>query len=135
MKTLWMGQPPNEWAEFVSDDGQVLHMTVADLVRWCTLCGYDPEHCEVFGSDDTHVAVSPKERGTMRRFLLRRDVDVTGISGTGFVAEGVEFSDGITVVHWRGEHASTVVWETLDDVIAIHGHNGQTTVQWLEDED
>lgn len=30
----------------------------------------------------------------MNRFELVRDVDVTGISGTGVVAEGVEFSDG-----------------------------------------
>lgn len=30
----------------------------------------------------------------MRTFHLERDIDITGISGTGLVAEGVEFADG-----------------------------------------
>jgi hypothetical protein len=33
-------------------------------------------------------------RRRMRLFLLIRNEDVSGVSGTGIVAEGVEFSDG-----------------------------------------
>lgn len=69
---------------------------------------------------------------THRRFVLRREVDVSGVSGTGLVAEGVLFTDGIVVIRWHGTHASTVVWDDLADAIAIHGHNGATTVVWLD---
>lgn len=49
----------------------------------------------------------------------------TGISGTGVVAEGVVFGDGSCVMHWLGDVASTVVYNSIDDVIAIHGHGGK----------
>lgn len=52
------------------------------------------------------------------------------MSGTGLVAEGVQFSDGTVVLRWRGEHASTVVWKSLVDAMAIHGHDGKTKVVW-----
>lgn len=68
----------------------------------------------------------------MRPFLLIRDEDETGISGTGVVAEGVEFLDGRVVLRWqtRNAHHSTVVWDDIEDVLAIHGHNGKTRVHW-----
>jgi hypothetical protein len=66
-----------------------------------------------------------------RRFHLERDVDVSGISGTGIVAEGVEFSDGAVVIRWvTGKHRSTVVWPGIADVEAIHGHGGATRIVW-----
>ena len=68
-----------------------------------------------------------------RRFELVRDVDVSGISGTGVVAEGVEFSDGTVVIRWiTGDHRSTVVWPNIGDVEAIHGHGGATRVHWID---
>lgn len=67
----------------------------------------------------------------MRTFELVRDVDVSGISGTGTVAEGVEFSDGRVAVRWIvGEHQSTVTWDGIDAVEAIHGHGGATRIVW-----
>jgi hypothetical protein len=69
-----------------------------------------------------------------RRFHLVRRRDVTGVSGTGVVAGGVQWPDGTVVVHWYGEHASTVVWECLADAVAVHGHDGLTEVAWLDDE-
>jgi hypothetical protein len=67
-----------------------------------------------------------------RRFKLVRDVDVTGVSGTGIVAEGVQFSDGKCVVRWLSAHAATVVWDNIDDALAIHGHGGHTVVEWVD---
>jgi hypothetical protein len=66
----------------------------------------------------------------MKTFTLYRDKDVSGVSGTGAVAEGVQFTDGVVVLRWRGEHASTVVWRSIDDALAIHGHDGLTRVVW-----
>lgn len=68
----------------------------------------------------------------MRRFRLLRDVDVSGVSGIGHVADGVRFADGTTVVRWRGDRASTVIWESIADVEAIHGHNGATRMEWID---
>ncbi|WP_410790976.1 hypothetical protein [Kribbella sp. C-35] len=68
-----------------------------------------------------------------RRFVLRRAVDVSGVSGTGDVAEGVEWSDGTVALRWRGKWATTVVWDYgLDALLAVHGHNGSTVVRWLD---
>lgn len=67
----------------------------------------------------------------MRTFYLEREQDVTGISGTGRVAEGVQFSDGVVAIRWIvGEHRSTVVWPNVEAVEAIHGHGGATRLVW-----
>lgn len=67
----------------------------------------------------------------MKTFHLQRDEDATGVSGTGLVAEGVEFTDGRVVLRWVvGDHQSTVVWDSIASVEAIHGHDGRTTVEW-----
>lgn len=69
----------------------------------------------------------------MRRFNLVRRVDESGVSGTGLVAEGVEFSDGTVAMRWKSrEHQSTSIWSSLDDLIAIHGHGGLTTIGWID---
>jgi hypothetical protein len=66
----------------------------------------------------------------VRTFVLHRDVDVSGVSGVGLVCEGVQFTDGIVALRWRGDHASTVIWSSLEDAMAIHGHDGKTRVVW-----
>lgn len=69
----------------------------------------------------------------MRRFNLWRDVDATGVSGTGNVAEGVEFSDGQLVVRWKSGVPSTVIWDDgTEEMMSIHGHNGWTTLEWVD---
>lgn len=67
-----------------------------------------------------------------RRFQLVRHVDVTGVSGTGVVAEGVEFADGSVAVRWTGQFPTTTVWDAIESVIAVHGHAGSTEVCWLD---
>jgi len=71
----------------------------------------------------------------VRRFVLQRNEDVSGVSGTGVVAEGVEFSDGTVVIRWRGEYSSTVIWPDLRHVEVIHGHDGRTVIQFLDGDD
>lgn len=71
--------------------------------------------------------------GTPRRFQLHRERDLTGVSGVGIVADGCRFPDGVAVVHWRGEHRSTVVWsEGMGAVEAVHGHEGATRIVWID---
>jgi hypothetical protein len=70
----------------------------------------------------------------MRRFVLQRHEDATGVSGVGLVAEGVEFTDGIVVLQWVvGDYRSISTWvQGIDAVAAIHGHDGMTEVVWLD---
>lgn len=44
--------------------------------------------------------VNPLTAARARRFHLVRDDDETGISGTGVVAEGIEFSNGMCAACW-----------------------------------
>jgi hypothetical protein len=68
----------------------------------------------------------------MRRFELHRDEDETGVSGTGVVAEGVEFFDGTAALRWRTTYASTAVYASTADLEAIHGHQGRTRIEWVD---
>lgn len=67
----------------------------------------------------------------MNLFRLVREEDPTGISGTGEIAEGVEFSDGSCVLRWTTEHVSTSVYSSIEELEAIHGHEGATRVVWV----
>ena len=67
-----------------------------------------------------------------RRFELVRTEDVSGISGIGVVAEGVVFSTGRAVLQWVTRLRSVAIYDSMDDVQAIHGHDGRTTVQWVD---
>ena len=66
----------------------------------------------------------------MRKFELVRAVDVSGVSGTGIVAEGIQFHDGQVVMSWFGQHHTIEVSPSIDATIAIHGHGGTTVVRW-----
>ena len=67
----------------------------------------------------------------MLNFRLIRDEDVTGISGTGIVAEGTLFSNGEVVVAWLGEDPSVVHWpKGIRSVEKISGHGGKTRIVW-----
>lgn len=70
----------------------------------------------------------------MRIFQVLRDEDVSGVSGTGLVAEGIEFWDGVVALRWYGEDASTVVWPNLDAAIRVHGHDGRTRFEFIRHE-
>jgi hypothetical protein len=67
-----------------------------------------------------------------KRFILYRREDETGISGTGIVAEGVQFSTNKCVIAWLSETPSVEVYDTLEEMLHIHGHNGKTVVKWID---
>jgi hypothetical protein len=75
----------------------------------------------------------------MRTFRLVRDHDVSGVSGTGTVAEGVEFSDGVVALRWivppgnkgSGFPTSVVFHDNgMASVEQIHGHSGATRIEY-----
>lgn len=67
-----------------------------------------------------------------RLFDLYRHRDISGVSGTGVVAEGVQFSDGSVALRWPGTDPSTAVWPSVESVLKVHGHSGATEVRWLD---
>lgn len=70
----------------------------------------------------------------MRRFRVVRDVDPTGMSGTGHICDGVLFDSGFCALAWLGERPSYVIWPRLEDAEFIHGHGGtgQTRIEWID---
>jgi hypothetical protein len=86
----------------------------------------------------------------VQRFELHRDEDVSGVSGVGVVASGVVypeetvavFPDGHQLIlpagwcrivwHTPAGHSSTVLWQSVADAEAVHGHDGATRIVWLD---
>lgn len=73
----------------------------------------------------------------MRRFVMRREFDISGVSGTGLVLEGVHFSTGVVVIHWLTPppRGSISVFDSLEQFLAIHvrPHPDNHTVLVFED--
>lgn len=68
-----------------------------------------------------------------RRFRLRRLRDVSGVSGEGVVVEGVQFSDGRVACRWLTDlPRSTVVWDSVTEAVVVHGHDGNTVLEWVD---
>jgi phage-related protein (TIGR01555 family) len=63
-----------------------------------------------------------------RPFVLIRDEDETGISGTGEIAAGCVFADGKVAVRWKTATASTTLFDSVRDMLAVHGHSGKTRI-------
>ena len=68
----------------------------------------------------------------MRRFVLDRTEDVSGTSGTGVVAEGVQFSNGQIAIHWISQLESVGVYANALVLESLHGHGGKTAVRWID---
>ena len=68
----------------------------------------------------------------IRRFLLVRERDLTGVSGTGIVAEGAVFSGGFSVLRWLREPYAIGMFQSIADLIAVHGHEGATHIQFID---
>jgi hypothetical protein len=76
----------------------------------------------------------------MRFYYLCRKEDVSHTSGTGHVAGVAEFDDGAVVVRWLASKnatgvASTTLFNSLDDLLKVHGHEGRTVAEPIIDGD
>jgi hypothetical protein len=81
------------------------------------------------------VAVAERGAAAFRRFVLVRYEDESGVSGTGVVAEGVQFSTGRCVLAWVTRFQSLAIYNSVDEIRAIHGHDGKTLVSWVDEAD
>lgn len=78
------------------------------------------------------ATLAPSHNLPIGVFKLERETDVTGVSGTGTVAYGIEFgSTGGVLIGWVGEHQTITHHRNRESVEAIHCHNGATKIVWL----
>lgn len=70
----------------------------------------------------------------LRHFYGERDEDVSGTSGTGRVFEAMVFEGGKVVVVWLIEPYSIVIFDSIEDVRKVHGHDGKTRLVAADDE-
>jgi hypothetical protein len=64
----------------------------------------------------------------MRRFQVYRPKPPEGVQ-----YEGIVFTDGTVAIRWRTEHKSHSLWESFDELMAVHGHPEYgTRVEWLD---
>lgn len=127
MADLWGAElrcrPVGDWATFAppTDDGagETPPATCAVSLDPAAQAGQAP-------------AGAPAPPSLPRRFALYRHEDPSGVSGVGWVAEGVQFTDGAVALRWPGEHACTVPWDGIARIDAVHGHNGLTEIRWLD---
>lgn len=72
-----------------------------------------------------------------RTFKIYRDEDISGVSGIGFICDGVVFDDGHVAIHWTGSPypLTTPHPDGLDSVLYIHNHKGQGGARIVWDDD
>lgn len=75
----------------------------------------------------------------MRRFYLERTVDVSGVSGTGKIAEGCQFDEtsgkpGWCALVWLTDKSAMSYYPDIATLGSIHGHNGTTRIVWIDSE-
>ena len=46
-------------------------------------------------------------------------------------AEGVQFENGKCALAWLTDSPSIAVYDSLEDIEKIHGHQGETEIVWL----
>ncbi len=76
---------------------------------------------------------SAHQREFFRRFVLYRHEDECHVSGTGLVAEGIQFSSGRCVIAWLTDTPSIDVYDSIADIEKVHGHGGKTVVKWVDE--
>lgn len=73
--------------------------------------------------------MSDDERIPMKVFALIRHVDVTGISGIGKIAVGVEWPDGTCTMFWLGTKTHGF-YHDMEQIMQIHCYSGNAHVEF-----
>lgn len=73
------------------------------------------------------------EGARSKRFCMIRHADVSGISGTGKVIEGIVFPSGKVALEWQTSTSSISIYDSIDDAVEIHGHDGATELIWIDE--
>lgn len=80
-----------------------------------------------------HLAVDGNMNAS-RRFNFVRTEDVSGVSGTGVVGEGVEFTNGKVCFTWHSSKSSVAIYDNIKTFISVHGHEGKGNIEWVDED-
>jgi len=76
----------------------------------------------------------------MKKFIMIRTNDISGVSGTGRVLDGVQFTNGKVAISWFGNDkvkaTSVTIWDNFEDFESVHvtSHpENQTKIIWEDD--
>lgn len=69
----------------------------------------------------------------LRKFHLIREIDVTGVSGTGKVMESVELFNGAIASCWISDYSSQTLHQNIFAAEKIHGHEGSSKFVQIKD--
>lgn len=75
-----------------------------------------------------------EEKLKARRFYLHRHKDVSGVSGTGKVAEGVEFENGMCALSFTSQYQHCNIYANMRALTEVHGHEGKTEVIYVDED-
>jgi hypothetical protein len=120
----WYENDPGYMEFMTAGDLAILIRTIETLKNEASRLKSERLMSVIFGT--------PEDAG--KPFVLYRHRDVSGVSGTGIVADGFEFPDGRVCMRWRGEDGSTVIHDSITTVEKIHGHGGNTVVVWISED-
>src|SRR3954466_732748 len=70
----------------------------------------------------------PTRRLSMKLFHFYRIKDQSGVSGTGAVVEGVQFTNGWCALRWISNKSSICFYRSIEEVKQIHSHGGRTEI-------
>lgn len=71
----------------------------------------------------------------MKNFYLDRITDKSGVSGSGRIAEGCEFTNGWCALTWLTGKPTLSWYSSIEDLENIHGHGGATRITWSVNND
>ena len=114
------------------------HVTAQNQVQYLHWGG--PSKSAPAGEKSKVEAEKPKasvptvRKSFSRRFVLNRNHDATGTSGTGIVAEGVVFSCGKVALTWFSHYGAVNNYDSMEVVKVLHGHEGSTQIEWIDAE-
>jgi hypothetical protein len=79
------------------------------------------------------ATVWPEDDAVPLRLFLRRHQDVSGVSGEGHIADGVQWPDGTVSLRWRGPHPKIDFCDRgVDTAEFVHGHDGLTEIVFVD---
>jgi len=93
-------------------------------------------------TDDKVESLKPKPPSSLapagiRTFTVYREDDITGVSGTGVVIEGVKLATGQAVIHWLypPPRGGIAIFDSMDDFVKVHvlPHPANKTLITYED--
>ena len=127
-------QPPRVVVVGVEFDNGIVCLQWQDYVN--SVCFYmNIDHVRKLHVDPPVMYPKVFEWGPQpgaRLFVLDRMEDETGQSGTGVVAQGIEFGDGAAALVWQTELPSMVTYPNIKRVEKIHGHGGRTVIRFSD---